>query len=380
MNTIKFGNKIYKYESFWRDNYDKKEYDSLNKELPYPEHHISQKLQNIESFLNKLYSVEDFLKDKEKFLKYEKPKACLLCHKKNITTGLFSINNIRWEDGLNHYINVHNIKPSDDFIDFIYRYGNSKKRTISRINGIKVIKSGKQYLKLERNQILIMDALMKHGGDKIYKDAKKKEIYRYSEHAGLLDFNNHGLEKIIISGNTTRVDSGDNDIFLPKNMIDAFDYEYIFHTHPPTPKPGGRVGLGILYEFPSISDLFHFTDHYNNGQTQGSIVIAPEGMYNIRKKTANDKLIEFNENIFYRQTNKTMWDCQRDAISMYGKNFTTNVFFSQIAQNTTFIDRINKVVNKYKLHIEYYPRIKDDNDKWIIDSVYLPIYVVEPSL
>ena len=100
----------------------------------------------------------------------------------------------------------------------------------------------------------------------------------------LLDFNNSGLEKIIISGNTSRVDANDDVIFLPKNMIDAFDYEYIFHTHPPTPKQGARANVGILYEFPSISDLFHFMDHYNEGKTQGSIVIAPEGMYIIRKK------------------------------------------------------------------------------------------------
>ena len=291
MNTIKFGDKVYKYEGFWRDNYDKKEYDSEDKELPYPEHQIKQKLQNVESFLNKLESVEDFLREKEKFTKYEKPKRCLLCHQKNITTGLFSSNNIRWEDGLKHYINVHNIKPTEDFVDFIYRFGNSKKREISRIKGVKVTKSGKKYLKLERNQILIMDALMKHGGYKIYKDKRKNDVFRYSEHAGLLDFNNHGLEKIIVSGNTTRVDAGDNDIYLPKDLADIYDYEYIFHTHPPTPKPGGRVELGIMYEFPSIGDLFHFKGVYNEGNTQGSIVIAPEGMYVISKKNFDDKKI-----------------------------------------------------------------------------------------
>ena len=28
-----------------------------------------------------------------------------------------------------------------------------------------------------------------------------------------------------------------------------------------------------------MSDIFHFIDHYNDGRTQGSIIIAPEGMH-----------------------------------------------------------------------------------------------------
>lgn len=382
MNTIKIGNKSYKYESFWRDSYNKKTLDSDNKQLPWPIEQKKQIFQSINSFLEKLKAVEEYLDKENKFINHDDPKKCLICDKKRISTKIYSINNIRWEDGLKHYIEDHNIKPSDEFIDFIFRYTNAQKgiKKITRIHGIKVSKSGKKYLKLERNQILIMDALMRHGGFKIYKDDKNKNVYRYSEHAGLLDFNNEGLEKIIISGNTTRVDVHDDDIFLPKNMIDAFDYEYIFHTHPPTPKPGGRVELGILYEFPSISDLFHFMDHYNKGQTQGSIIIAPEGMYIIRKKDQDDKLIKINEDKMYNETNNIMWKCQREAIDNYGTKFSSYDFFSKIAQDSTFISKINKVLNKYMLHIDYYPRIRDDKNRWIIDSIYLPVYVIESTL
>ena len=45
--------------------------------------------------------------------------------------------------------------------------------------------------------------------------------------------------------------------------MDASFYQYLFHTHPPTPKPGGRAGEGIVYEFPSIGDILHFIDHFN---------------------------------------------------------------------------------------------------------------------
>jgi hypothetical protein len=160
-------------------------------------------------------------------------------------------------------------------------------------------------------------------------------------------------------------------------MIEALDYEYIFHTHPPTPRPGGRVHQGILYEFPSISDIFHFIYHYNKGRTQGSIIIAPEGMYIIRKKEVNDKHININEDKFYTDTQSIMWKCQNDSISKYGKKFSVDFFYYKISQDREYIDKINKVINKYKIHIDYYSRIKDLDNRWVIDTIYLPVYIME---
>jgi len=384
MNTIKINNVSYKYEFFWRDDRRKSINDSNGKLLPFPIHNNKQWNEE-DVFLSQLENVQRLITGDKKFQPYDKEhyKDCMICGKKNIIIGLYSINNIRWETGMKHYIRKHNIKPSIEFMDFIYRYGNSNKVTskiVARINGIKITKSEKKYLKIDRNQILIMDALMKHGGDKIYKGKNNKDIYRYSEHAGLLDFNNLGLEKIVISGNTTRIDPNDDDIYLPKNMIDAFDYEYIFHTHPPTPTVGGRASIGILYEFPSISDMFHFLDHYNKGRTQGSIIIAPEGMYIIRKKNVDDKLIKINEDVFYNDAMNIMWKCQKNAIKKYGTKFTTETFYSEIAQDKSYIFAINDIINKYKIHIDYYSRIKDSHDKWIIDTMYLPVYVLETEI
>ena len=382
MNILKINNIPYKYEFFWRSNKDKIILDSNGKPLPYPVHHEKTKWNDKLIFLNQLRDVEIDLHahSKLKFYKKKDYKDCLICGKKHIVTGLFTINRMRWENSMKHYINKHNIKPSEEFIDFIYRYYNKigdKTKVIARINGVKIVKSKKKYLKLDRNQILIMDALMEHGGEKVYRDRKNKKVFRYSEHSGLLDFNNSGLEKIIISGNTTRVDAGDDDIFLPKNMLDALDYEYIFHTHPPTPKPGGRAEQGILYEFPSISDVFHFIDHYNDGRTQGSIVMAPEGMYIIRKLFADDKPLHINEDKFYHETIRMMWKCQDDALKKYGTRFSQETFYSKISQDLLYINRINEITNKYKIHIDYYPRIKDNRNRWVIDTIYLPVYSIE---
>lgn len=380
MNIIFRNNVTYYYESFWRKSKNDNTRDSNGRRFPWPkrgEKYWTDK----EQFKNKLTNVQGYLKSANRFKTSNyNNKDCLLCNQKDITTGTFNLNNIIWEDGLMHYIDVHNVRPSSKFIELIYKFNPSPK-FIKRI-----IKYGSQiykiedisYLKLDRNQIMIMDALMEHGGySRKYIDNDNKVIFRYSEHAGLLDFNYFGLEKVIISGKTNRVDQGDEEIFLPKNMSDAFDYEYFFHTHPPTPKPGGRASIGILYEFPSISDIFHFIDHFNDGETQGSLVVTPEGMYNIRKLVFDRKKIKINENDFFKNLKDVMVNAQHQALKKYGAKFSTYDFYSKIAQDREHINMINTVLNKYQIHIDFFPRERDDKGRWFIDTLYLPIYVIE---
>ena len=138
-----------------------------------------------------------------------------------------------------------------------------------------------RYIKISKNQMRILESLYVDGShDKKYYDSKNK--LRYSEHSGLLDFGKSTLQRFIINAKQNISDKYDENILLPDNMPDAFDFEYMFHTHPSTPKPGSRVSEGFLYEFPSIPDLEQFIDHYNNGETQGSIIFAPEGLYIIK--------------------------------------------------------------------------------------------------
>ena len=230
------------------------------------------------------------------------------------------------------------------------------------------------YVKLKSNQIMIMDALMYHGGyTKKYVDAKTNN-FRYSEHAGLLDFEGRFLDKVIVSGHTNRVDKGDDDIYLPSNMREALKYEYLFHTHPPTPKPGGRSNDGILFEFPSIGDILHFIDHCNDGKTIGSLVVAPEGMYNIRKLHVDAKKIKLDEDLMFKQVNKGYSSIQEEALTKYGTDFSTYDFYSKISQDLTYINKLNKILNIFKLHIDFFPRRRDNKGKWIIDNIYLPIY------
>ena len=381
-------NVIIKYELYWKNKNDKIK-DSLDNEYPYPKE--GKFWTDKDQFLDRLTKIEKFCLVNNFFENFKEPETCILCkqNKKEdiiVSTGHYNLENIIWKNSLVHYILEHNIKPSNEFRDFIYQYESIKKPSekdyeILKIDGDSYMLDNIRYLKVNRNQLLILDALMIHGGynkkyfDKIEKDEKG---IRYSEHAGLLDFDQLGLDKIVISAKTTRVDKGDDEIYLPKNMKEYLDYEYMFHTHPPTPTPGARAIGGILYDCPSINDIFHFIDHFNLGQTQGSLVVAPEGLYNIRKFMFNKEPINIlDENDMAEKLNAIHYKLQNASIKKYGSKFTLDKFYNEIAKDFTFIDEYNKILHTYEIHIDYFPRIKDKNGNWYIDSIYLPVIVQE---
>jgi hypothetical protein len=253
-------------------------------------------------------------------------------------------------------------------------------KVVYRTNTQTYTKGERKMIKLTKNQLMILDAMMNQGGTtKKYEDSKHK--LRYSEHIGMLDFDDNGLEKIIVS--TKRSLEADNDptILLPDNPPDALDYEYIFHTHPPTPYPGARAKDYVLYEFPSVDDLYHFSYHYNEGRTQGSIIIAPEGLYLI---VANKKKIDVpNFKTTYKKQVTAIVDVQVDAIAKYGDSFEgrPDRFYSKVAQDTAYLKRYNSVVTKYwgnQLKVLYKPRKRDAEGNWFIPSIYIPVEVIEP--
>lgn len=384
MNIYKYNNEIHQYESIWRSSKEpsKTDYDTDGNVLPWPKVKKNP-WYNMKYFIEKLKSIEHILFKKNNYADYLEQPDCLICGQKNISNILWNLNNIHWDNGLAHYINAHYYKPSYEFIDIIYNVDVHKNKNynpdIINIPAISYTKHKKKYIKLNTNQIHILDALYEHGGfEKKYLDKNKN--YRYSEHSGLLDFNLHGLEKVIVSAIEQRHDKYDDDILLPQNIADAYDYEYIFHTHPPTPYPGARAEEGVLYEMPSINDIFHFIEHYNNGMTQGSIIIAPEGMYIIRKKIIDDKKIHLeNYNATHKRLTSLYSNIQKEAISEYGTDINIELFYNNIAQNIKYIKKFNNILNTYDINIDYKPRQLDKSGRWVIKSVYLPVYVIEPK-
>lgn len=382
-NTLIINKKVYKLEKVWRKHKNDKTHDSKGVIFPYP-HEGTYSAAERDDVISRLSNINKFLDSKTKLIKYSEPRDCLLCDKKKISTKRYVYRGLSWEDGLIHYIDKHNIEPSIQFKQFILnneisqlnrsvstkiKSNANSNKNVMKLN--KVSKDSTDYVVVERNQLLILDALMIHGGyEKKYEDVVKN-FHRYSEHAGFLDFESDKLSKIIVSGKTTRVDKGDDEIYLPMSMDDSFEYEYIFHTHPPTPKPGGRAELGILYELPSIGDIYHFIDHHNEGNIIGSLIITPEGLYNIRKTSNDSSNIDIDEDMLFKQYQKIFKKVQNESIYQYGTDFTPKTFYTEIIQDTQYINQINTVLNKFMLQLDFYPRKLDLNNNWIIDTVFL---------
>jgi len=157
----------------------------------------------------------------------------------------------------------------------------------------------------------------------------------------------------------------------------------MFHTHPPTPKPGGRAKGGVLYEFPSTSDIFHFIAHYNMGETQGSMVIAPEGLYIIHSKTGDNKIEIEDMNKIFKKITQEAYDIQLNAIDKHGNEFENNTkFYDNVMNDTKYINDFNNLLKKYlddQIYIEYIPRIKDKNNNYIIDKLVIELKPIEPK-
>lgn len=365
MNIIVKNNKEYKLIGYWDNN----NYDSKGNKFIIPKE--EKKWNGQGYFISQLELVQTLLEKLNLYKEYEKEKDCLLCDEKHITRLRYMWKRYIWEDGLLHYIKKHNFQPNESFLDLIFFFKLDKK--IKIVGEIKEY-NNINYIKINQNQLLIMDALMTHGGyTKKYMDTQNQNILRYSEHTGLLDFKMNILEKIVVAGNTTRVDKGDDEIFLPKDLSELREYEYIFHTHPPTPKPGGRALNGVLYEFPSMGDILHFIDNFNEGKICGSLVVTSEGIYNIKKNNMNRDKIKINEDKLFKQFEYKFYNIQEKYIKKYTTKFTKNDFYSKISQDKEPTKELNNILNSFDIQIDFYPRIKVKNN-WILDKIYLPIF------
>lgn len=367
------GNRYKLYEGKWRTTLTKKEpLDSRGESYPWPTERVDQSWVNRTHFIRRLGHVEGIIKSKSL-----PDHKCLICHQK-IEDAEFKINNMFWYRNLSHYLEKHDVRPTEDFEHriFMYRTDNTGEKKKMRLNSRVIQKYGLHYIKIEGNQLSILDALLINGGVTKFHDGDDPDILRFAEHSGMLDFDRMQLERIIISGKPGRVDDDDNNIFLPSNDPSMLDYEYMFHTHPPTPNPGSRAIDGILYEFPSIGDLFHFIDFHKRGAIQGSLVITPEGLYNVHRHPFNNQPLDIDEEKFFDDTKIAYDKVLMDSYSKYGYRFTPDEFFERIASDRKWINELNKTLNKYSLHIDYYPRSKDKANNWTIGTVYLPVYPV----
>jgi hypothetical protein len=229
----------------------------------------------------------------------------------------------------------------------------------------------KKVFVISRNDLLILDALMHDGSQQKYSHHK---YLRYSEHGGLLDFDKHGLERIIV---TTRkeTDKTDKEIFFPIVPQDADDFEFMYHTHPPTPTPGARAKVGVVYEIPSLPDIQTFILAYQEGLIQGSIIVAPEGFYVIRALKNNLQsekydLEKMHDEILY---------LNYKYAKKYKFHITPETFYKKIITDTKVPTKLRQLIKKYtnnEITIDFFKRKKDSSGNWTIKKLIL---IVNPK-
>ena len=323
--------------------------------------------------MNYIYIYNQLLNDKINRLirlgeEHTSNNVCVKCKKEFFNK--YKLKNLSINESNIHELIIHNIIDFDLY-EQIIKY---------EIPGDNI-----NYNLFNTNELNIIDSLYEQGSNKIYID-KKKNIFnskenRFSEHYGLLYFSNNKLEKVIIQLNS-RVEKDDPSIYMPQNSQEALKVNYIFHTHPKTPYLGSRISISILYEFPSMSDIIHFIDHHNRGILLGSIIIAPEGIYNIRKNIFNRNKIKIDYDIFLSEMEDLYIECYQDSMADYSDlkelkkinghyKIPENIFYKNIANNLEFIKRINSSLEKYDVTIDFHNRIYL-NEKWIFPTIYLP--------
>ena len=312
--------------------------------------------------------------------KKKKTNKCFLCEREFENEFIFKMKNlkIKIKETDTHLLSVHNI-----INDVLY-----KKICSLNFSDIEI-----DWCLLSVNSINIIDGLYEIGSNQIYvqknKNISESKITRFSEHSGFIYFEKNIVSDIKVITDS-RVDKSDPLIYMPKNCLEALEVSYIFHTHPKTPYLGSRIKNGIIYEFPSISDIIHFVDHHNDGKLLGSVIIAPEGIYIIRKNNFNKKNIIVDLDLMVEDLEQVFVECYTESYAKYSiinydkLKFKNEVklpdyfFYGQISTNYEYINRINKILIKYDLFIDYYARIYFDkpntfSDKWIFNDIYVPM-------
>lgn len=307
--------------------------------------------------MNKMTTMTERKKSKKIFY-------CEICNKK--FNKIYNFDKFFYTSLSIHNLQIHNEIDYDLYIN-IAKYD--------------IIDDNIIYIPFDTNEINIIDGLYEEGSKKIYTD-KNKNIFdskesKYSEHYGLLYFEKDKLKNVVVELET-RLDKNDSSIYMPQNSLEALKVKYIFHTHPKTPHIGSRINLSIIYEFPSLSDIIHFIEHHNRGILIGSLIITPEGIYNIRKMSFNNEKIKIDYDIFISEMDEIYIESFKMSMKEYKndidkKNYLINedFFYKNVAKNLNYIKKINDGLIKYDITIDYYNRVYF-NDKWIFPTIYLP--------
>ena len=161
-------------------------------------------------------------------------------------------------------------------------------------------KSRPKMIHISPNEMQLFMGLQKTGASRVFgRDwGTKKDRTRVMEYSGFLDFDEDGLEKVIVEDRGHALDelnARDYDeypLYTPRVYNYTEDYEYNFHTH-----PGMRFGTTMTEEVHSGDVAFFAENAKGKGHTQGELVFAPEGIYGIFPLTNPSSVKELDDKI-----------------------------------------------------------------------------------
>ena len=218
---------------------------------------------NSNLILNLIYDILSLSNEKKKI------NICPICNKKFNYEYIYKSTNINIKiyEYQTHLFTVHNIIDSKFYKKICNKFQNNidiSKNNTNIVQDKSVNPNINIYIDwslLNTNGSNILDGLYEVGSNQIYieknKNISESKISRFSEHSGFIYFEKNKISNIsVITG--SRVEPSDPLIFMPTNCLEALKVNYIYHTHPKTPYIGSRIKSGIVYEFPSISDIIHF--------------------------------------------------------------------------------------------------------------------------
>ncbi|MBA3751020.1 MAG: hypothetical protein H0X03_09070 [Nitrosopumilus sp.] len=323
---------------------------------------------NFFNCLNRVENILDIIKPENSI---NIKLICNNCQNKSY----YLLSNIYWPSDVEHRILKHKKYPSNEFIKMISNIHIIKNSIINPpiIVPVKKFKNIK-YVYLSKNDLLKIDGLMESGSNPIYELGDNNV---YTEHSGVLELKKGKISSIVINTDTNRQSDKDQNILLPINSPNFETHAFIYHTHPNTKILAGRIDQGILYEFPSASDIFNFIKYNKDYLLQSSIIIAPEGTYVIRCLDMTKKIIVNKKNDLL----KYILHLEKKAITKHNspKINEPNYFHTNISQDMSFIKKYNKYIESWNIYVEYYPR-EQYNDHWFlrpftlswIESEHLP--------
>jgi hypothetical protein len=357
MNIIKIRDEYVKFEAYWKT--DNKKKDDENNNLKSPKECKTQ-WEGQESFIKKLAEVQNTFKTITIYEKYG-PKYCLIDGIVDINTKTYKLHNVYWSDSLFHYVNMHNVKPTQEFIDFIVNYESSEGFTSFNVE-----------FDLSINHLSILDSLVKYG----FKEnvLKNKEEHKIMKHTGLLRYGKKGIEYITI--NTIFNDSFNRSeqIYEQFERILDQDRNHALFCTIPYIDPYKIVKKDSYLNYPKIKDLYIFIFFYEEYRMYDYFIFATEGYYIIQTKNSEKFVLNINNTkkkkmlSIYKSSKYNLIKKHQKKIKKIKKKEIEEYYFSKIARDTEFIENINKFIKDLNIEIKYFPRVKVNN-KWVYNPI-----------